>query len=138
MAERALRAAGFELIRDIAEADVNKLAAVVGARAAELIELARGHDERPVIANQPAKSYGEENTFERDISDSETVTAALTSHAHAVAQRLRHDEIERAHHHDQDQAGARSRSAQLAPRCDRERAQLSAADPRQDVARRSR
>jgi DNA polymerase-4 len=93
VAERALRAAGFELIRDLAEADVNKLAAVVGARAAELIELARGHDERPVIANRPAKSYGEENTFERDISDGATVTAALTSHAHAVAQRLRHDEI---------------------------------------------
>ena len=93
VAERALRAAGFELIRDIAEADEKKLAAVVGPRAAELIELARGHDERPVIANRPAKSYGEENTFERDISDSATITGALTSHAHAVAQRLRHDEI---------------------------------------------
>lgn len=93
VAERALRAAGYELIRDIAEADLNKLASVVGGRAAELIELARGHDERPVIAQRPAKSYGEENTFERDISDPATITAALTSHAHAVAQRLRHDEI---------------------------------------------
>lgn len=93
VAERALRAAGYELIRDIAEAEEKKLAAVVGARAAELIALARGQDDRPVIPDRPAKSYGEENTFERDVADSATVTAALTSHAHAVARRLRHDEL---------------------------------------------
>ena len=93
VAERALRTAGYEHVRDIANADVNVLAKVVGARASELIELARGNDERPVIANRAAKSYGEENTFERDISEPAEISAALTSHAQAVAQRLRHDEI---------------------------------------------
>lgn len=93
VAERGLRNAGYETIRDIAEADIAELTAVVGQRAGELIDLARGHDDRPVIANRAAKSYGEENTFESDISDLETITAALTSHAHAVAQRLRHDNV---------------------------------------------
>ena len=91
VAERGLRAAGYETIRDIAEADLDALTEVAGSRAQELIELARGNDDRPVIGNRAAKSYGEENTFERDISDLETITAALTSHAHAVAARLRHD-----------------------------------------------
>jgi DNA polymerase-4 len=93
VAERALRSAGYALVRDIAEADANTLARVVGARASELITLARGEDERPVISNRAAKSYGEENTFEHDIAEPATITAALTGHAHAVAQRLRHDEI---------------------------------------------
>ena len=69
VAERGLRAAGYETVRDLAEADLNSLSEVVGQRAAELIELARGNDDRPVIANRAAKSYGEENTFEGDISE---------------------------------------------------------------------
>lgn len=93
VAERALRAAGYEHVRDLAQADANNLANIVGARASELIALARGQDDRPVEADRAAKSYGEENTFERDISEPAEITAALTSHAHAVAHRLRHDEI---------------------------------------------
>jgi DNA polymerase IV len=93
VAERGLRAAGYEHIRDLAEADVHALTRVVGARAPELIALARGQDDRPVVANRAAKSYGEENTFAQDVSALDTITAALTGHAHAVAQRLRHDEV---------------------------------------------
>ena len=37
------------------------------------------------------KSCGEENTFEQDVTDRDVVTAALTSHAEAVARRLRSD-----------------------------------------------
>lgn len=93
VAERALIEAGFTHLRDVAEADVDRLRNVVGDRAVELIRLARGDDDRPVVADRAAKSYGEENTFDRDISALETITAALTSHAHAVARRMRHDSI---------------------------------------------
>ena len=93
VAERALVEAGFDRIRDVAEADVDALRAVVGDHALELMQLARGEDERPVIANRAARSYGEENTFETDIRELDVITSALTSHAHAVARRLRHDEI---------------------------------------------
>jgi DNA polymerase-4 len=46
-----------------------------------------------VVADRAAKSYGEENTFERDVSALPLITAALTSHSHAVARRLRHDAV---------------------------------------------
>jgi nucleotidyltransferase/DNA polymerase involved in DNA repair len=63
----------------IAAADPRGLRAALGDRAAALIALAGGSDDRPVEAELAAKSYGEENTFERDVSDRETVTQALTS-----------------------------------------------------------
>ena len=93
VAGQALIEAGFATLRDIAESDVDRLRAVVGDRALELIALARGQDERPVIADRAAKSYGEENTFEEDITALPVITNALTSHAHAVARRLRHDRV---------------------------------------------
>jgi DNA polymerase-4 len=93
VAERALHDAGYTHIRDIAEADVSALQRVVGNRARELIALARGEDDRPVVPNRAAKSYGEENTFETDVSAETIITGALTSHAHAVARRMRHDAV---------------------------------------------
>jgi DNA polymerase-4 len=92
--EQQLEGLGFRTLGDLARADVRTLRASLGDRAAALIKLARGEDERPVAADREAKSYGEENTFERDISDRDTVTRALTSHAQAVARRLRHDRVE--------------------------------------------
>jgi DNA polymerase-4 len=95
VAEKALLAAGYRSLADVANADLSRFSHVVGApRAAAMIALARGEDERPVEAERDAKSYGEENTFERDVSARERVTEALTSHAEAVARRLRHDGLE--------------------------------------------
>jgi DNA polymerase-4 len=93
VAERGLIEAGFTHLRDIADADIGVLRAVVGDRALELMRLARGEDDRPVIADRAAKSYGEENTFDRDVRALEVISAALTSHSHAVARRLRRDEV---------------------------------------------
>jgi DNA polymerase-4 len=93
VAERALVEAGYHSLRDVAEADLSRLREVAGDRAAALVQLARGIDDRPVVADREAKSYGEENTFERDIHELDVVSAALTSHAHAVARRMRHDRI---------------------------------------------
>ena len=45
VAERVLLEAGFERIRDLAEADVDALRALVGDHALELMQLARGEDE---------------------------------------------------------------------------------------------
>jgi DNA polymerase IV len=92
--EAALRETGLETLGQLAEADPRALSSTLGDRAAALIALAQGCDERPVEAERAAKSYGEENTFERDIRDREVVTQALTSHAQAVARRLRHDAVQ--------------------------------------------
>jgi DNA polymerase-4 len=89
VAERALRAAGFETLGDLGSANLAVLHTVVGDRAAALARLARGEDERPVEPDRAPKSLGEENTFEHDQRGGDAITQALTSHAHAVARRLR-------------------------------------------------
>lgn len=86
---RQLHALGIETIGALARHDPAELAGALGDRAAELQRLARGEDDRPVVADREPKSIGEENTFERDVGDRETVAAALTAHADAVARRLR-------------------------------------------------
>jgi DNA polymerase-4 len=93
VAEAQLRAAGFLTFADVANADLRRLRLVLGDRAEELQRRARGDDPRPVEADREAKSYGEENTFEADVSARDTITAAITSHAEAVARRLRHEAL---------------------------------------------
>jgi DNA polymerase-4 len=87
-----LASLGVETFLDLASYDAEKLALALGDRAPELQRLARGDDERPVLAYREPKSYGEESTFESDVTDRDRVTAALTEHAEAVARRLRHDD----------------------------------------------
>jgi DNA polymerase-4 len=87
-----LAALGIETFLDLSSYDPRELVPALGERALELQRLARGEDERPVLAYREPKSYGEESTFETDVSDRDRVTAALTEHAETVARRLRHDE----------------------------------------------
>ncbi len=86
-----LAALGIETFADLSGYDARALFEAIGDRAAALQALARGEDDRPVEADRAPKSYGEENTFESDVSDRGRVTAALTAHAEAVARRVRHD-----------------------------------------------
>jgi DNA polymerase-4 len=83
---------GIETFLDLSSYDPERLRGHLGGRAGELQRLARGEDDRPVESSREPKSYGEESTFETDVTARERVTAALTSHAEAVARRLRHDD----------------------------------------------
>jgi DNA polymerase-4 len=80
---------GIQTIGDLADAGESRLERVVGDRAHSLLRMAAGDDERDVVADRAPKSFGEESTFERDVSARDVVTAALTAHAEAVARRLR-------------------------------------------------
>jgi len=91
--ERALVQEGFRTFADLAAADARALTAIVGDRAEELIRLARGDDDRPVVADRAPKSYGEENTFEQDQRWGDALSNAVTAHSHAVARRLRRDAL---------------------------------------------
>lgn len=83
--------AGIGTLALLRRHDPAALEALIGPRAAELQALARGEDERPVEAERAPRSYGEENTFERDVLDVRVIEDALHAHAEAVARRLRHD-----------------------------------------------
>jgi DNA polymerase-4 len=86
-----LVALGLRRIGDLARADAKRLERALGRFGAEAARLARGEDLREVLPWREPVSYGEENTFERDVSDRATLEAALAGHAEAVARRLRRD-----------------------------------------------
>ncbi len=88
--EAALARAGWTTIGDLQRAAPDRLAAVLGARAAaELSALARGEDERPVETESEEKSLSREHTFDTDVGDPAVVEACLCELADDVARRLR-------------------------------------------------
>lgn len=74
---RKLRARGIEKLVDVRAADPGVLQEAVGSLAEWLLELSRGHDDRPVEPNRPAKSCGTENTYARDLTDVAEMRAAI-------------------------------------------------------------
>lgn len=88
---RTLNELGIETLRDLVTFDTTRLHDAIGERAAQLQALGRGEDDREVEADRVPKSYGEENTFGRDVLDRETISTTVTGHCEAVARRLRRD-----------------------------------------------
>lgn len=81
---------GIHEIGQIADADPKQLARLLGPRlAAHLGDLARGRDERSVIALRTMKSVGHERTFAKDVRDREIARRALIALAEDVGRRLR-------------------------------------------------
>jgi DNA polymerase IV len=88
----ALEQAGIATIGDLAATAADRLRRIVGRQASTLAALARGHDPRPVDPSRERKSYGEENTFARDMVDGDDLRRTIVAHAEAVAARLRADD----------------------------------------------
>jgi DNA polymerase IV len=84
-----LSALGIRTIGELARAEPERVARGAGDRARYFIDLARGLDDRPVVADRAPKSIGEESTFDGNVSDRETITQAIVAHAEEVARRLR-------------------------------------------------
>ncbi len=85
---------GIRTVGELARRDLSELRDAFGSAGSHLHELASGIDPRPVIADWQRKSYGEENTFERDYeSASDEVRRVLIAHADALARRLRADGV---------------------------------------------
>jgi DNA polymerase-4 len=80
---------GIRTIGDLAALSDAQVETELGQRGLELARLSRGEDVREVESDRAAKSCGEENTFEHDVADRETIASTITAHAEAVARRLR-------------------------------------------------
>lgn len=90
---RALEQVGLHTIGDIADLDPVRMESGFGDHGRHLHDLARGIDERPVVAEVDAKSYSHEETFARDVCDPEKLESALLSQAIRVSRRLRIDAV---------------------------------------------
>jgi DNA polymerase-4 len=82
---RKLRARGIEKLVDVRAADPALLRETVGSLADWLQKLARGDDDRPVIAEYEVKSSGSENTFETDLTDLADVREEIAEMARRTA-----------------------------------------------------
>ena len=89
---KKLRDRGIRKLVDVRAADADVLHEAVGSLAEWLQQLARGHDDRPVVAEHEPKSSGSENTFERDVTDIEAIRSEIGEMAeHASSWLARHD-----------------------------------------------
>ena len=88
-AERRLAADGITRIGQLAALDETELAARYGRTGARLARLARGEDERAVLAHVKTRSISSETTFARDQTDREILAQALWPLCGQVSARLR-------------------------------------------------
>jgi DNA polymerase-4 len=87
---RRLESLGILTVGDIAALPPGALERAVGTAAgAHLGELARGHDPRPVVPEQEAKSIGHEETFATDLWDRDELRRHLLRMVDASATNLR-------------------------------------------------
>jgi DNA polymerase-4 len=88
--EEALARLGVTTIGALAALPPESLQRRLGHHGHDLQALARGCDERPVVAeSEAAKSMGHEHTFDRDVSDLRLLRQTVLELCDAVAERLR-------------------------------------------------
>ncbi len=91
---RRLEALGITTVGDIAALGPGVLERYLGAsQGAHLAELSRGHDPRPVVPEQAAKSIGHEETFGTDIWDLAELHEHLVRMVDASATALRRAQL---------------------------------------------
>jgi len=87
--EPVLRRNGILTIGQLRRTDPVVLQNILGKRAGHFLALARGEDERLVVAHRPDKSISHETTFDRDLTHAEDMLSELQGQAEAVGRRLR-------------------------------------------------
>jgi DNA polymerase-4 len=88
---QALLELGIETIRDLSEKSITFLESHFGKYGAELWNKARGLHYGEVISYHEAKSISTENTFQENISDTETLLNELVQQTEKIAFELRQD-----------------------------------------------
>jgi DNA polymerase-3 subunit alpha len=87
-----LNAAGLVDIGQIAAMPVDLLAMLIGNQAPQLRQFANGIDERPLIpAGEPQKSFSQQETFNKDVTDEEYVGAVLRRMADHLFAKVREE-----------------------------------------------
>ncbi len=74
---KKLRARGIDKLVDIRTADPQVVREAVGSLAEWLEQLARGVDDRPVVADHDPKSSGSESTYAHDLTDIAAIRAEI-------------------------------------------------------------
>jgi len=89
MTEKRLRDMGIRTVGDLAALPEALLTAKFGVAGRDLLALARGFDDSPVVPERQAKSIGRETTFLIDVTDREALERTLLDLCEDVAASLR-------------------------------------------------
>ena len=93
MEERLVKA-GVHTIGALAALPAERLQRRLGTHGLDLQQLARGHDDRPVLAHAAGvKSVGHEHTYDTDTGDPERLRRTLLELCDSVARRLRRQQL---------------------------------------------
>jgi DNA polymerase-4 len=92
--DKELRRNGIKTVKQLRESPLKVLKCILGNRAEEIQNLARGIDNRQVTPSRAAKSISEEQTFADDIIDKDFLLGILREQVETVAQRLRVKKLE--------------------------------------------
>lgn len=87
--DEALTKLGLRTVGDLARVPADTLRRELGVVGSHLAALAWGRDPRPVVADEPDRSIGAEETFPRDVDDAAIVRRELLRLAEKTAARLR-------------------------------------------------
>jgi len=87
--EEQLNRLGIYKFIDMQEYDEEIIFKRLGKRGLELLNYARGIDERPVAYDLKAHSIGEENTFSKDIDDINILHSKLGEYSRDICQRIK-------------------------------------------------
>jgi nucleotidyltransferase/DNA polymerase involved in DNA repair len=87
--EEVLQAMGILRVGQLAAYPMETIERRLGKFGRELVALARGEDDRPVVPESEAKSISQEETFTPDLCDRETMKRVLLDQSERVAWELR-------------------------------------------------
>jgi DNA polymerase-4 len=88
--DERLRRAGIHTVADLEAVSLEELVRIAGkAHGSGLFQLARAEDDRPVVADQEAKSVSVESTYDTDLTDTTVMEGLVDRQAREVAGRLR-------------------------------------------------
>jgi DNA polymerase-4 len=87
--QEALARIGIHTVEDVAHTPVTSLRRLLGSSGEHVHHLAWGRDPRRVVVSRREKSIGAEETFSRDVSESEVLRRELLRLSHRTATRLR-------------------------------------------------
>ena len=93
VAAERLERLGYRTIGDLARAELDALHRALGDWGVSIGRLARAEDLREVEPHREAVSLSEENTFDVDVHDRETLERTILAHSEAVARRLRRQDL---------------------------------------------
>ena len=87
--EKTLTSKGIHTIRQLRETPVESLRRIFGNQTQQMLNLARGIDDRPVESDSQAKSISGEQTFATDMEDKDYLLSILLNQVEEVSFRLR-------------------------------------------------